>query len=170
MAGSLETGGWAPGAVRVARVHTSSLGPSQMGRAAARLPYLGPSGLQLCEIADADGGEAEGTDVPCTDPVNPLSYPSFLFPSSRRLGLQLQDPEGERNLLGDTVHSSMLPFGFLSPSLPLPSFLSSLPCSIHLPKFVDILCVDDHFLWFLIFSGLAHIKISLIVLYSICQY
>lgn len=120
MAGSLETGGWAPGAVRVARVHTSSLGPSQMGRAAARLPYLGASGLQLCEMAD--GGEAEGTDVPCTDPVNPLSYPSSLFPSSRSAGSPTAGPQGDRNLLGDTVHSAMLPFGFLSPSLP-PSFL-----------------------------------------------
>lgn len=168
MAGSLETGGWAPGAVRVARVHTSSLGLSQVGRAAARLPYLGASGLQLCEMAD--GGEAEGTDVPCTDLVNPLSYPSFLFPSSRRLGLQLQDPKGTEISLETLFIQPCCPLASSLPPSPLPSFLSSLPCSIHLPKFVDILCVDDHFLWFLIFSGLAHKKISLIVLYNICQY
>lgn len=126
-----KPGGWTRGAVRVARVHTSSLGPSQVGREAARLPYSGPSGLHLCEIAD--GSEAEETDVPCTDPVNPLLS---LF--SLSLFQECLDPKGDRNLLGDTVHSAHT-------ALWLPSLLPSLPCSIHLPKFVDILCVDDHF-------------------------
>lgn len=70
----------------------------------------------------------------------------FMSSCHRHAASPSQDPRWDRSLPGDTVHPTCA-------CLWLAFLLTTIPCSIHLLKFVKILCVD-HFSGFLVFMGL----------------